>query len=95
MHGLIVEIGKYVVVGVFGYFVAYFTGIRALKKGVQCLLRRTLRQDYRYFKKEGCTFAMKDDFEAMYTAYHALGKNGVMDATYEKVKQINARVDDV
>ena len=54
--------------------------IRAVKKGVQALLRDRLIQGYKFYRAQG--WADEDDrsnMENMYQQYHALGANGVMD----------------
>ena len=53
---------------------------RLLKKGIQALLKNDLKVRYDYWLDEG--YALEDareDLEAEYQIYHALGKNGVMD----------------
>ena len=54
--------------------------IRAVKKGVQALLRDRLIQGYKHYRDLG--YADEDDranLENVYVQYHALGANGVMD----------------
>ena len=54
--------------------------IRAVKKGVQALLRDRLIQGYKFYRAQG--WADEDDrsnMENVYQQYHALGANGVMD----------------
>jgi hypothetical protein len=54
--------------------------IRLLMRGVQALLKNDLKVRYDYWLDEG--YALEDareDLEAEYQIYHALGKNGVMD----------------
>ena len=53
---------------------------RAVKRGIQALLRDRLIQGYKYYSHQG--FAEIDDrsnLENVYQQYHALGANGVMD----------------
>ena len=53
---------------------------RAVKRGVQALLRDRLLQGYKYYRAQG--WADEDDrtnLENVYQQYHALGANGVMD----------------
>lgn len=60
--------------------------IRALKKGMQALLRDRLLQSYRYYVEKGyATAEERDNWENMYRQYHALGENGVMDNLREKL----------
>ena len=53
---------------------------RLIKKGIQALLKNDLKVRYDYWLDQG--YAPEDareDLEAEYQIYHALGKNGVMD----------------
>lgn len=51
-----------------------------LKCGVQALLRHDLNEIYDTWVPRGyCPNDVKVDFENMFTQYHQLGKNGVMD----------------
>lgn len=57
----------------------------AIKLGIQALLRDRLQQLYRYCKQKGCASDNdRRNFNNMYTQYHALGVNGVMDDTRDK-----------
>lgn len=61
----------------------------AVMAGVQAMLRDRLLQGFRHYEQKG--FADYDDrsnMENMYNAYHNLGKNGVMDAMYNKFLQL-------
>ena len=54
--------------------------IKAIKKGVQALLRDRLINGYKHFRAVG--YADEDDrenLENVYVQYHNLGANGVMD----------------
>ena len=54
--------------------------IRAVKRGVQALLRDRLMAGYKFYRAQG--WADEDDrsnLENVYQQYHALGANGVMD----------------
>jgi len=60
--------------------VSLWVQTRAIKRGVQALLRDRLIQGYKYFESKG--YADIDDrnnLENVYIQYHALGQNGVMD----------------
>ena len=59
--------------------------ILLLKKGIQALLKNDLKVRYDYWLDE--KYAPEDareDLEAEYCIYHALGKNGVMDGRRTK-----------
>lgn len=71
----------------------YITGrIKAVEQkneaiclGVQALLRDRLLQSYEYHKTKGyASVDAKDNFENMWTQYHALGVNGVMDGVHKE-----------
>lgn len=76
-----------------GFMISYFTNtrkqVKALKLGLQALLRDRLHQAYGKFKNQGyCSISDKENFENMYKQYHSLGQNGVMDEFYEEVKKM-------
>ena len=53
---------------------------RLLKKGIQALLKNDLKVRYDYWIDKGYSPEdAREDLEAEYRIYHALGKNGVMD----------------
>ena len=63
-----------------GVIITSWIQIRAVKKGVQALLRDRLIQGYKYYRNQG--WADENDrsnLENVYIQYHALGANGVMD----------------
>lgn len=72
-----------------------------LKKAVQANIRVELRDRYNeYIKKGYAPLSIREDLEALYTAYHNLGRNGVMDNLREKFMQLpvdipNKRVKDI
>lgn len=66
----------------------------ANNRGTQALLRDRLLQGYHFFRKRGMvTYGEARNYENMYEAYHALGKNGVMDTVYLKFRQIPVKDD--
>ena len=59
--------------------------VRAVKRGVQALLRDRLMAGYKFYRSQG--WADEDDrsnLENVYVPYHALGANGVMDDLRDK-----------
>lgn len=63
-----------------GLIITTWAQTRAVKRGVQALLRDRLLQGYKYYRAQG--WADEDDrtnLENVYQQYHALGANGVMD----------------
>jgi hypothetical protein len=68
-----------------GVIITTWVQIRAVKRGVQALLRDRLIQGYKYYRNQG--WADEDDranLENVYVQYHALGANGVMDNLRQK-----------
>lgn len=62
---------------------------RAVKRGVQALLRDRLLQGYKFYRVQG--WADEDDrnnLENVYIQYHALGANGVMDDLRKKFLEL-------
>lgn len=56
----------------------------AVRAGVQALLRDRLISEYNSRLDKGfAPIYAKDNFENMWTQYHNLGKNGVMDSIHE------------
>lgn len=68
-----------------GYVIAYVTGLRAMRKGMQLILRASLNDMYVRFKQNPPTADEKQIFEEMYKCYEQLGENGVMKVKHETV----------
>ena len=71
--------------GLIGYVVAYVTGLRAIRKGMQLILRASLNDMYIRFQQQPPTADDKQAFEEMYKCYEQLGENGVMKVKHETV----------
>lgn len=71
--------------GLIGYVVAYGTGLRAIRKGMQLILRASLNDMYNHFQIIAPTAEEKQVFEEMYSVYEKLAENGVMTAKHEEV----------
>lgn len=71
--------------GLIGYVVAYGTGLRAIRKGMQLILRASLNDMYNRFQIIAPTAEEKQVFEEMYSVYEKLAENGVMNAKHEEV----------
>ena len=71
--------------GLIGYVVAYVTGLRAIRKGMQLILRASLNDMYIRFQQQPPTADEKQIFEEMYKCYEHLGENGVMKVKHETV----------
>lgn len=74
-----------------GYAYAYFSGLKAVRKGMQLLLRITLDALYQQFTMKPPTVDEKRTFEEIYTIYEKLSDNGVMDAKHEEVLHMKER----
>ena len=54
--------------------------IKGIRLGTQALLRAQLISDWNYYSKKGyAPIYARENFENVYTQYHNLGANGVMD----------------
>ena len=71
--------------GLIGYVVAYVTGLRAIRKGIQLILRASLNDMYIRFQQHPPTADDKQAFEEMFEVYEKLADNGVMDVKHEAV----------
>lgn len=71
--------------GLIGYVVAYGTGLRAIRKGMQLILRASLNDMYNRFQIIAPTAEEKQVFEEIYSVYEKLAENGVMTAKHEEV----------
>ena len=68
-----------------GYVLAYVTGLHAVRKGMQLILRASLNDMYIRFQQQPPTADEKQIFEEMYKCYEQLGENGVMKVKHETV----------
>ena len=82
---LLTTAASIVVGGLIGYVIAYVTGLRAMRKGMQLILRASLNDMYVRFKQNPPTADDKQIFEEMYKCYEQLGENGVMRVKHETV----------
>lgn len=71
--------------GLAGYVIAYVTGLRAVRKGMQLILRASLNDMYIRFQQQPPTADDKQVFEEMYKCYEQLGENGVMAVKHDAV----------
>ena len=70
---------------IIGTFKAVFTQIKAVKLGIQALLRTQMIHDYNKYSKLGyAPIYAKENFQNCWDQYHALGANGVMDDMHSK-----------
>lgn len=78
--------------GLIGYVVAYVTGLRAIRKGMQLILRASLNDMYIRFQQQSPTADDKQAFEEMFEVYEKLADNGVMDVKHEAVLKMKEAV---
>ena len=71
--------------GLAGYVIAYVTGLRAVRKGMQLILRASLNDMYIRFQRTPPTAEEKQIFEEMYEVYEKLADNGIMEAKHQTV----------
>lgn len=78
--------------GLGGYVIAYVTGLRAVGKGMQLILRASLNDMYVRFQRTPPTVDEKQVFEEMYEVYERLADNGIMNAKHEEVLKMPEEV---
>ena len=78
--------------GLIGYVVAYVTGLKAIRKGMQLILRASLNDMYIRFQQQLPTADDKQAFEEMFEVYEKLADNGVMDVKHEAVLRMKEAV---
>lgn len=70
----------------------WFAGLRALRDGVQCLLRaEIIRQNEKWVKAGFCPVYAKQALSREYTAYHNLKGNDVATNLYEETMELPER----
>ena len=77
--------------GLIGYVVAYVTGLKAIRKGMQLMLRGALDDMYVKFHHEPPTTDELRRFEEMYVCYEHLAENGVMQAKHDEVLKMHPK----
>ena len=78
--------------GLAGYVLAYVTGLRAVRKGMQLVLRASLNDMYVRFQRTPPTAEEKEVFEEMYDVYEKLAGNGIMEAKHQVVLHMEEEV---
>ena len=70
----------------------WFGGMKALRDGVQCLLRaEIIRQNEKWVKAGFCPVYAKQALSRAYSAYHALRGNDVATGLYNEVMELTER----
>ena len=68
------------VISSFGLIVSQFRQLKALKLGLQAILRDRLLQAYKYYNHVGyASYDDKSNIQNIYNQYVALGPNGIME----------------
>lgn len=63
-----------------GFVITQIRSVKALKKGVQALLRTQMINDYnKWFERKYAPLYARQNFENMWVQYDALGDDGVME----------------
>lgn len=72
--------------------VLWITGFKALRDGLQCLLRaEILRQHEKWTRAEFCPIYAKEALTREYKAYHALKGNDVATGLYKEIMELPER----
>lgn len=83
--GVLVTVGRYFM----SRIKANDDKTEAVQKGVQALLRDRLYAEYeKYSEQDYAPIRARENFENMWTQYHNLGKNGVMDDIHNKFMKL-------
>lgn len=73
----------------FAIFKFLFMQIKAIKLGLQALLRAQLIGDYNKWSERGyAPIYARENFENCWKQYHSLGVNGVMDDIHERFMEL-------
>lgn len=76
-------------IALIGFVKVQFAQNKAIKEGLQAILRDRLLQSYKHYESKGYADADdRDNWENMYQQYHTLGANGVMDDIRNKFFQL-------
>ena len=77
---------------VFAIVVAILKKLQVLMKAQQEQMRGQLLKDFYTYKNRGFVYEYEvKDWELQYQAYHALGKNGIMDKRHEALLTMETR----
>ena len=78
-----------IVASLVGILKLVFNQIKAIKLGVQALLRAQMIADYNKYSELGyAPIYARQNFENCWSQYHSLGANGVMDDIHAKFLQL-------
>ena len=89
MHDILMEglstVVSLILGGLAGYCIAYVTGLKAVRKGMQLILRASLNDMYVRFQQNAPTAEEKQVWQEMYGVYEHLADNGIMNAKHDEV----------
>lgn len=91
MEDILIPLANFILTCVLTYSINRYRQLqndnKAIRKGVQSLLRDRLVNDYHKYYEDKGTIPLyaKENFIANYNNYHNLGKNGVMDDIKDKM----------
>lgn len=72
---------------------AMFVKLKAVKAGLQCLLRSEIVKTYDKFKELGyCPIYVKETMSKAYTAYHSLGGNDIATSLYQSLMELPTEI---
>ena len=73
------------VISSFGIIISQFRQLKALKLGLQAILRDRLLQAYHFYKHQGwASYDDKQNVLNLYTQYEILGPNGIMERKHNE-----------
>ena len=73
----------------FGFIILQFKQIKAIKLGLQAILRDRLLQAYKDYNRQGwASYDDKQNVLNIYNQYEILGKNGIMDKKHQKFLEL-------
>jgi hypothetical protein len=73
-----------IIVGMLGFVKVWIKHMRAVKLGLQAILRDRLLQAYHFYKQQGwASYDDKSNVKNLYDQYEALGPNGIMQRKHD------------
>ena len=73
-----------IIVGMLGFVKVWIKQMRAVKLGLQAILRDRLLQAYHFYKLQGwASYDDKSNVKNLYDQYEALGPNGIMQRKHD------------
>ena len=83
------------VISSFGIIVSQFRQLKALKLGLQAILRDRLLQAYKFYEHQGyASYDDKSNIQNIYNQYEALGPNGIMERKHFRFLELPEEAND-